>query len=60
VTRDTEVLEAHREFLLPAVRRYYEEPLVFEEGRGSRVRDTDGREYLDAFGGILSLMDGFG
>jgi acetylornithine/succinyldiaminopimelate/putrescine aminotransferase len=60
VSRDTEVLEARRAFLLPAVRIYYEEPLVLEEGRRSRVRDTDGREYLDAFGGILSLMGGFG
>lgn len=48
--RATEVLEAHREFLLPAVRLYYEEPLVLEEVRGRQVRDTDGCEYLDAFG----------
>ena len=59
-SRATEVLEAHHEFLLPTVRLYYEEPLVLEEGRGRRVRDTDGREYLDAFGGIFSLMGGFG
>jgi len=49
-SRATEVLEAHREFLLPAVRLYYEEPLVLEEVRGRQVRDTDGCEYLDAFG----------
>ena len=49
-SRATEVLEAHREFLLPGVRLYYEEPLVLEEVRGRQVRDTDGCEYLDAFG----------
>ena len=60
VSRAPEVLEARREFLLPAVRLYYEEPLVLEEGRGSRVRDTADREYLDPCGGIISLMGGFG
>jgi 4-aminobutyrate aminotransferase-like enzyme len=29
--------------------------LVITEGNGARVRDADGREYLDFFGGILTL-----
>jgi len=33
-SRATEVLEAHREFLLSAVRLCYEDPFVLEEGRG--------------------------
>lgn len=45
----------HKEFLFPCVANYYEEPIVLSEGEGSFVRDVDGREYLDFFGGILTL-----
>jgi len=44
-----------KEFLFPATAHYYKEPIVLESGRGLRVRDIDGREYLDFFGGILTL-----
>ena len=57
-SRAAAVLAAHQEFLLPAIMPYYKEPLVLEEGSGSRVRDADGREYLDAFGGILTTSLG--
>ena len=53
-TASQEVLEAHREHLLPAVAPYYKNPLVLEEGEGVWVRDADGREYLDFFAGILT------
>src|SRR5438128_1521860 len=45
----------HREFLFPCVATYYEEPVVIAEGHGARVTDVEGREYLDFFGGILTL-----
>ncbi len=48
----------HSEFLFPCVANYYDEPLIIVEGRGSQVRDIDGREYLDFFGGILTLGAG--
>jgi len=44
-----------KEFLFPCVPTYYEEPIVLTEGKGAHVRDADGREYLDFFGGILTL-----
>src|SRR3954468_16921334 len=47
-----------KEFLFPATAHYYKEPIVLDSGRGMRVRDTDGREYLDFFGGILTLSLG--
>ena len=34
------------------------DPIVLHEGRGTRVKDVDGREYLDFFGGILTLSLG--
>src|SRR5690349_7055611 len=45
----------HKEFLFPCVTNYYEEPIVLTKGEGSWAWDADGREYLDLFGGILTL-----
>jgi alanine-glyoxylate transaminase / (R)-3-amino-2-methylpropionate-pyruvate transaminase len=53
-----EVRRKHKEFLFPAVSNYYEEPIVLAEGKGLRLRDLDGREYLDFFGGILTVSVG--
>jgi 4-aminobutyrate aminotransferase-like enzyme len=50
-----EVLAKHREFLFPCVANYYEEPIVLTRGKGTHVQDADGRDYLDFFGGILTL-----
>ncbi|HEU4994887.1 MAG TPA: aspartate aminotransferase family protein [Gemmatimonadaceae bacterium] len=50
-----QVRAKHKEFLFPCVANYYEEPVVLTQGKGSFVRDADGREYLDFFGGILTL-----
>ncbi|MEP6800660.1 MAG: aspartate aminotransferase family protein [Acidobacteriota bacterium] len=52
------VREKHREFLFPATIQYYKEPLVLTEGKGLRIRDADGNEYLDFFGGILTVSVG--
>jgi len=46
------------ELLFPAVAHYYREPLTLVRGRGSWVVDSDGREYLDLFGGILTVSLG--
>ena len=53
------VRQKHSEFLFPCVANYYQEPIVITEGHGSQVRDADGREYLDFFGGILTLGLGY-
>ncbi len=58
MTNSERVLASHEEFLFPAVRPLYEEPLVLDEGEGVRVRDVDGREYLDLFSGILTTSVG--
>lgn len=52
------LVKAHRELLFPWVRPYYEDPLVLVEGQGVWTRDPEGREYLDFFGGILTLSLG--
>jgi 4-aminobutyrate aminotransferase-like enzyme len=48
----------HKEYLFPSVINYYAEPLVLTDGKGLRVRDADGREFLDFFGGILTISIG--
>ena len=52
------VREKHKEFIFPATIQYYAEPIVFTEGKGLRIRDADGNEYLDFFGGILTVSVG--
>ena len=53
-----EVRRKHKEFLFPATSNYYEESIVLAEGKGLRLKDLDGREYLDFFGGILTVSVG--
>ena len=53
-----EVRAKHREYMLPALKPYYAESVVLESGAGLRVTDADGREYLDFFGGILTVSIG--
>jgi alanine-glyoxylate transaminase / (R)-3-amino-2-methylpropionate-pyruvate transaminase len=56
---DADTIRAkHQEFLFPCVANYYEEPVVITSGQGTRVRDVGGREYLDFFGGILTVSLG--
>ncbi|MDP7113138.1 MAG: aminotransferase class III-fold pyridoxal phosphate-dependent enzyme, partial [Myxococcota bacterium] len=37
---------------------YYAEPLAFVSGKGAWLTDTEGTEYLDFFGGILTVSLG--
>ncbi|HEV2104259.1 MAG TPA: aspartate aminotransferase family protein [Candidatus Eisenbacteria bacterium] len=53
-----DVRARHKEFLFPSVANYYAEPVVLTDGKGLRLRDLDGREYLDFFGGILTVSVG--
>lgn len=53
-----EVRQKHEKYMLPAVKNYYKKSAVMVEGKGSRLRDLDGQEYLDFFGGILTISVG--
>lgn len=53
-----EVRQKQKDLLFPSVGTYYEEPVCLDEGKGSRLKDLDGREYLDFFGGILTVSVG--
>ena len=50
--------KAQQRYLFPCVKTLYETPLVFKEGRGTRITDMEGRTYIDLFAGILSTSLG--
>ncbi|HEY3456170.1 MAG TPA: aspartate aminotransferase family protein [Bryobacteraceae bacterium] len=57
MTKD-EIILASREYLFPSVFHYFSEPLVIERAKDQFVWDADGNEYLDFFGGILTVSVG--
>ena len=56
--RPLPLAEHQRNRLFPWVKPYYREPLVIQEAEGVRVRDDQGRSYLDLFAGILTTSVG--
>ena len=48
-------MERYKRFLSPSTLTYYQEPVVVDRAKGVRVTDVDGTEYLDFFGGILTV-----
>ena len=55
---NAEIVAGQREYLLPAMLHMYSQPLALAEGKGVRVKDADGKEYLDLFSGILTTSIG--
>lgn len=47
-------IDRKNRYLFPNVSTFYKEPLVLERGEGRQVWDSEGRRYLDLFGGILT------
>ena len=57
MTKD-EILLAQKEFLFPSVFHYFAEPLVISHAKNQYVWDAEGRQYLDFFGGIVTISVG--
>jgi 4-aminobutyrate aminotransferase len=53
-----EIILANREFLFPSVFHYFREPLVIARAKDQYVWDADGNQYLDFFGGIVTVSVG--
>ena len=53
-----EILRLRKEFLNPAIFLYYKKPLMLVEGKMQYVWDENGRRYLDALGGIVTISVG--
>jgi 4-aminobutyrate aminotransferase-like enzyme len=57
MTKD-EIILANKEFLFPCVFHFYKEPLVVARAKNQYVWDADGNQYLDFFGGIVTVSVG--
>lgn len=55
--KTSEIIKEADQYLLHTYNRY---PVVFERGKGVRLYDTDGREYLDFAAGIAVFGLGYG
>ncbi len=53
-----QVLQKHKDYLMPSVANYYENPAVITEGKGCTLTDIEGKSYIDFFGGILTVSVG--
>ncbi|MGX7674981.1 aspartate aminotransferase family protein [Plantactinospora sp. DSM 117369] len=54
-----ELLARHRAVMPSWMPLYYAEPIEIVAGSGRRVTDSQGRSYLDFFGGVLTNMLGY-
>jgi 4-aminobutyrate aminotransferase len=50
-----EIILANEQYLFPSVFHYFKEPLVITRAKDQHVWDIDGNEYLDFFGGIVTV-----
>jgi alanine-glyoxylate transaminase / (R)-3-amino-2-methylpropionate-pyruvate transaminase len=53
-----EVLAMRRQYLTPGLITYYREPLLLVEGHMQYLWDETGKQYLDAFAGIVTVSVG--
>ncbi len=53
-----ELVRLRRKHVLPSLFTYYSEPLHLVRGSMQHVWDGDGKQYLDFFGGIVSISVG--
>src|SRR4051812_35068523 len=54
----SQAVQKHKQFLFPAATMYYQEPIALVRGEGNYVWDDQGKKYLDAFGGVLTVSVG--
>ena len=53
-----EIIRKKKEFIFDCVTTYYKDPLVVDHAKGQYVCDLEGRQYLDFFGGIVTVSVG--
>jgi 4-aminobutyrate aminotransferase-like enzyme len=53
-----EILQKHKQYLFPSITTYYADPLVTDHASMQYLWDTDGKKYLDFFGGIVTISVG--
>ena len=58
MTNPEELFGRHKAALPSWMPLYYEQPLELARGEGFKVWDSEGNEYLDFFGGIVTTISG--
>jgi 4-aminobutyrate aminotransferase-like enzyme len=53
-----EIILANQQYLFPCIFHFFKEPLVIERAKDQFVWDADGNQYLDFFGGIVTISVG--
>jgi 4-aminobutyrate aminotransferase-like enzyme len=53
-----EIIDKQKKYLFSCVATYYDEPLVVDHAKDHFVYDADGKQFLDFFGGILTVSVG--
>ncbi len=53
-----EIILAHQKHIFPSVFHYFKEPLMMTKAKDQYVWDADGNQYLDFFGGIVTISVG--
>jgi alanine-glyoxylate transaminase/(R)-3-amino-2-methylpropionate-pyruvate transaminase len=53
-----EVLALRQKYLMPGLLTYYQEPLLISQGHMQYVWDEQGKQYLDAFAGVVTVSVG--
>src|SRR4051812_26508075 len=53
-----EVLALRKQYLSPGLLTYYQDPLLVVEGKMQYLWDEKGKQYLDAFAGIVTVSVG--
>jgi 4-aminobutyrate aminotransferase len=56
--RQDELLKRHKAVIPEWISLYYDDPIELSHGEGFRVWDSEGNEYLDFFGGIVTTISG--
>jgi len=50
-----DVLRKQKDYIYPAIANYFKEPMVVDHAEMQHVWDSEGRKYLDFFGGIVTV-----
>ncbi|XP_029434833.1 alanine--glyoxylate aminotransferase 2, mitochondrial isoform X2 [Rhinatrema bivittatum] len=53
-----QVRQIRKQYLSPALKTYYKKPLLIHQGYMQWLFDSEGRRYLDLFGGIVTISVG--
>src|ERR1035437_1566469 len=53
-----EIASLRKKHFLPTALHYHKKPLLLTKAQGATVWDDEGKEYLDAIGGIVCISAG--